>query len=142
LVQKLDGVDPDQCLATLEAYNESIDTRVRFDPTRKDGLRTHGVVPPKSNWANRLDEPPFEAFAVTCGVTFTFGGVAVNTSGQVLDMDGQRIPHLYSCGEMVGGLFYFNYPSGTGLSWGAVLGREAGRTAAAERELTPLPARG
>jgi tricarballylate dehydrogenase len=133
LVQKLDGVDAEACLKTLEAYNASIDTSVPFDPTRKDGLTTSGVAPAKSNWANRLDEPPFEAFAVTCGVTFTFGGIAVNTRGQVLDVDGDPIPHLYSCGEMVGGLFYFNYPSGTGLSWGAVLGREAGRAAAGER---------
>jgi tricarballylate dehydrogenase len=31
---------------------------------------------------------------------------------------------------MVGGLFHFNYPGGTGLVSGAVFGRIAGRSAA------------
>ena len=84
---------------------------------------------PKSNWANTLDTPPFEAFAVTCGITFTFGGVHVDDTGQVIDSDGHELPGLWACGEMAGGLFYFNYPGGTGLTWGSVLGRIAGSAA-------------
>jgi tricarballylate dehydrogenase len=89
-----------------------------------------GLDIPKSNWANRLDQPPFEAYAVTCGITFTFGGVRIDTSAAVQDRDGRPIPGLYSAGEMVGGLFYFNYPGGTGLMTGAVFGRIAGTSAA------------
>ena len=87
------------------------------------------VARPKSNWANTLDEPPFEAFAVTCGITFTFGGLRIDTSGRVLDSDLIVIPGLYAAGELVGGLFYFNYPGGAGLMSGAVFGRLAGDTA-------------
>jgi tricarballylate dehydrogenase len=80
----------------------------------------------------RIDEPPFEAYAVSVGVTFTFGGVRVDTSAQVLNTEGERIPGLYAAGEMVGGIFCFNYPAGTGLTSGAVFGRLAGSGAASE----------
>ena len=86
---------------------------------------------PKSNWAITIEEPPFEAYAVTCGLTFTFGGVKIDTSARVIDTDGLPIPGLYAAGEMVGGIFYFNYPGGTGLTNGAVFGRIAGTTAGA-----------
>ena len=69
------------------------------------------------------------AFGVTCGITFTFGGVRVDKNAQVIDTDGEVIPGLYAAGEMVGGLFYFNYPGGTGLMSGAVFGRIAGAAA-------------
>jgi len=131
LADKLDGVDSSKLLTTLKAYNESIDSEVPFNPNIKDGRRTIGVSPPKSNWANAIDEPPFQAFAVTCGVTFTFGGLRIApTSAQVLNMDYEPIQGLFACGELVGGLFFFNYPGGTGLTAGSVLGRAAGKHAA------------
>lgn len=129
LVAKLEDVDPAQALATLEAYNAAIRTDIAFDPNVKDGRRTEGLEIPKSNWANTLDEPPFEAYAVTCGITFTFGGLRIATDAQVLDVDLAPIPGLYAAGEMVGGLFYENYPGGTGLMAGAVFGRIAGDSA-------------
>ena len=85
---------------------------------------------PKSNWANPIDTPPFEGYAVTCGITFTFGGLRIKTDGQVLDTNHEPIPGLYAAGEMVGGLFYFNYPGATGLTSGAIFGRLAGKSAA------------
>ena len=94
------------------------------------GLRcTVGLAVPKSNWAIAIEEPPFEAYAVTCGLTFTFGGLKIDTSARVIDTDGLPIPGLYAAGEMVGGIFYFNYPGGSGLTNGAVFGRIAGTTA-------------
>ena len=81
---------------------------------------------PKSNWANALDTPPYVAFGVTCGITFTFGGLHVDAQTRVLDQAGEPIGGLYAAGELVGGLFYFNYPGGTGLTSGAVFGRAAG----------------
>jgi tricarballylate dehydrogenase len=84
---------------------------------------------PKSNWANPLDTPPFEAYAVTCGVTFTFGGLKIDAGARVIDSDGAPIPGLYAAGELVGGLFYNNYPGGSGLIAGAVFGRIAGESA-------------
>ena len=132
LATKLEGVDAQAFLATVRAFNEAVMTEVPFDHSVKDGRGTRGVEPPKSNWAQRLDTSPFEAYATTCGVTFTFGGVRIAPdNGQVVDLVGAAIPGLYAAGEMVGGLFYFNYPSGTGLVSGAVFGRLAGTSAAA-----------
>jgi tricarballylate dehydrogenase len=131
LVEKLDGVDPAKALESINAYNTAVRTDVPFDPNVKDGRGTKGLAVPKSNWANTLDSPPYEAYAVTCGVTFTFGGVKIDREGRVLDTDSAVIPGLYAAGEMVGGLFYFNYPGGTGLMAGSVFGRLAGTSAGA-----------
>ena len=131
LVQKLDDVNPVKALETIKAYNAAVTKDVKFDPNVKDGRKTVGLAINKSNWANTIDEGPFEAYAVTCGVTFTFGGVKIDTEGQVSDQDGKVIPGLHAAGEVIGGLFYFNYPGGTGLMAGSVFGRLAGNTAGA-----------
>ena len=85
--------------------------------TVKDGRRTEGLAVDKTNWA------------VTTGITFTFGGVKVNNRGQVVTNAQDPIPGLYAAGEMVGGPFYHNYPGGSGLSPGMVFGRLAGNSA-------------
>jgi tricarballylate dehydrogenase len=132
LASKLEGVDPQGFLRTVQAFNAAVRADVPFNHAAKDGRGTTGIEPPKSNWANPLDTPPFEAYAVTCGITFTFGGLRVAPeTAQVLDLGFEPIPGLYAAGEMVGGLFYFNYPAGTGLVSGAVFGRIAGNAAGA-----------
>ena len=130
LVAQLDDVDVKAALATIRAYNQSVQTDVPFNPNIKDGRGTEGLAVPKTNWANRLDEPPFEAFAITCGITFTFGGLRIARDGNVMDLDMKPIMGLYAAGEMVGGLFYGNYPGGTGLMSGSVFGRISGAAAA------------
>ncbi len=130
LVTKLDDVDPTQALETIKAFNAAVRKDITFNPTIKDGRCTEGITPAKTNWANAIDEPPFEAYAVTCGITFTFGGLRITPDAQVLDVDKHVIPGLYACGELVGGLFYGNYPGGTGLTSGAVFGKIAGTSAA------------
>ena len=129
LASKLEDVNHAKALETMKAYNAAVMAEVPFNPNVKDGRGTRGLVVNKSNWANTLDEPPFEAYAVTCGITFTFGGVKIDTSARVIDTDGAPIPGLFAAGEMVGGIFYFNYPGGTGLMNGAVFGRIAGDSA-------------
>jgi tricarballylate dehydrogenase len=131
LVAQLDGMKREACLATIAAFNASVRTDIPYDPGKKDGRCTQGLAIPKSNWALAIAEPPFEAYAVTCGITFTFGGLRVDADCCVLDEGGQRIEGLLAAGEMVGGLFYFNYPGGAGLMSAAVFGRIAGRSAAA-----------
>lgn len=122
------GVDPQTLTTTVADYNASIDTSVQWDPTVKDG-RTADTTPVKSNWATPLTQGPFYAYAVTCGITFTFGGLKSDTHGRVLDAQGEAIPGLYVCGEMLGGLFSANYPGGSGLAAGVVFGRRAGTLA-------------
>lgn len=135
LASQMEGIDFERFLNTVATFNTAIDTDVPFDPTVKDGRRTHGLSIDKTNWATTLDTPPFEAYAVTCGITFTFGGVRITPErAEVLNTDGHPIPNLYAAGEIVGGLFYDNYPGGSGLTAGAVFGRIAG-THAARRAL-------
>jgi tricarballylate dehydrogenase len=129
LASKLVDVDAAKALETIRTYNRAVMTEAPFDPNVKDGRGTQGLGIPKSNWANRIDEPPFEAYAVTCGITFTFGGLKIDTSARVIDGEGAPIPGLFAAGELVGGIFYFNYPGGTGLMNGAVFGRIAGASA-------------
>jgi tricarballylate dehydrogenase len=96
----------------------------------KDGRATAGLPVNKSNWANPLTEGPFLAFQVTCGVTFTFGGLRITPQAEVVSAEGTVMPGLFACGEIIGGLFYHNYPGGTGLTAGSVFGRIAGTNAA------------
>jgi tricarballylate dehydrogenase len=122
------GIAPSRLAATVAAFNASIDVTVPFDPAVKDGRRAMLALP-KSNWAVPLETPPFYAFAVTCGITFTFGGLRGDVDGRVLDTTGAPIEGLFVCGEMFGGLFWGNYPGGTGLAAGMVFGRRAGAAA-------------
>jgi len=130
LVTKLEGVNAERCLKTIAEYNKAVRQDVAFNPVILDGRGTTGLAIPKSNWANVIDTPPFHAYAITCGITFTFGGVRISPRAAVQSVAGRDVPGLYAAGEMVGGLFYFNYPSGTGLVSGAVFGRIAGTEAA------------
>jgi len=130
LGEKMEGVDAARFVRTVREFNDAIETEVPFNPAEKDHRGTRGLAVEKSNWANPLDTPPFVAYQTTCGITFTFGGLRIDTDGRVLDEDEAPIPGLFAAGELVGGLFYFNYPGGTGLTSGAVFGRIAGRSAA------------
>lgn len=130
LVEQLDDVDTESCLTEINAFNAAVKKDIPFNPNVKDARCTEGLLINKTNWANTIDEPPFEAYAVTCGITFTFGGLRVNTEAQVLDTDLRPMPGLYAAGELVGGIFYSNYPGGTGLMSGSVFGKIAGTSAA------------
>lgn len=129
LAHKLEGVDPEGFLKTVREYNAAVRTDIPFNPNIKDGRCTVGLKINKTNWANTINEPPFEAYAVTCGITFTFGGLRINGKAEVQDTAEKTIPGLYAAGELVGGLFYFNYPGGSGLMAGSVFGKIAGEQA-------------
>ena len=130
LVKKLDHVDQKQALKTIQNYNAAVDDTRSFDPTILDGKSTKGLSLNKTNWANKLDTPPFKAYPVTCGITFTYGGLKTNDQAGVLDEEDKPINGLYACGELVGGVFFYGYPGGSGLTSGSVFGRIAGYAAA------------
>jgi tricarballylate dehydrogenase len=123
------GIDGERLERTVREFNAAI-RPAPFDPSIKDGRATEGIAPAKSNWALALEQPPFTAFPVTCGITFTFGGVRVDEQARVLDQGGRPLAGLYAAGELVGGLFFHNYPGGSGLTAGSVYGRRAGYAAA------------
>ncbi|BCW80516.1 tricarballylate dehydrogenase [Arthrobacter sp. NicSoilC5] len=127
LAQKA-GISPEGLEETVQGFNASITEDAPFDPNVKDGRRAD-TRPPKSNWARSISTGPFYAFPVTCGITFTFGGLKTDTWGRVLTEDAEPLEGLYACGEALGGLFSGNYPGGSGLAAGAVFGRRAGSIA-------------
>lgn len=130
LAEKLEGVDPAGFLRTVREFNAACKTDIPFDPNVRDGRRTEGLAIDKSNWANPIDTPPFHAYHVTTGITFTFGGLKITQNAEVESEFNGTIGGLYAAGEIVGGLFVHNYASGTGLMSGATFGRIAGRSAA------------
>jgi tricarballylate dehydrogenase len=129
LAKKLPGLDWANVVTTVSEFNEAVGDR-SFDPSKHDGKCTHGISPVKSNWAQRLDTPPYYAFPVACGITFTFGGVGISENGEVRETSGNVISGLFAAGEITGGSFFNNYPGGSGLMKGAVFGRLAGTSAA------------
>jgi tricarballylate dehydrogenase len=133
LCAKMDGIAPQGARATLDTYNDAVMDDVAFDPTLLDGKGTRGLALAKSNWAQKIDTPPFKAYPVTGGITFTYGGLKVSDVGAVLRDDDTAIDGLFACGEMVGGVFYEGYPGGSGLTSGAVFGRLAGQRAALKK---------
>ena len=122
------GIDATGLRATVDDFNQSVDRTARYDPTVLDGRRA-GTTPPKSNWAVGLEQPPFSCFPVVCGITFTYGGLASDEDGRVLNEEGTAIPGLFVAGELMGGLFWGGYPGGAGLAAGQVFGRRAGSNA-------------
>lgn len=131
LIARLQGVDGARLKQTIAEYNAACDPAAPFNPAVKDGKATRGLAVPKSNWANPIATPPFTAFEVTCGITCTFAGVAIDEEACVRGEDGLPMRGLYACGEMVGGLYHERYPGGAGLTSGTVFGRVAGAAAAA-----------
>jgi tricarballylate dehydrogenase len=131
LCQQMEGVNAQRALDEIKTYNAAVQHDNKFYMAIKDGRRTVGLKIDKTNWANTIADPPFEAYAVTCGVTFSFGGLKITNDAEVEDTAGKPIPGLFAAGELVGGIFYHNYPGGTGLTNGSVFGKIAGTTAAA-----------
>ncbi|CAJ50874.1 putative dehydrogenase, partial [Bordetella avium 197N] len=130
LVAQFDGVDAPRLLQTLKAFNDAVDRSLPFNPAVLDGRCTRGLAVNKSNWALPLEQGPFVAYEVSCGITCTYAGVAITPQAEVLDEEGFPMPGLYAAGEMVGGLYFSKYPGGAGLTSGSVFGRIAGQHAA------------
>lgn len=128
-------------LQTLHEYNSAVQQHrkeysdLKWDPAVKDGLSTQSSTMSlplqKSNWALPIVKGPFLAVKVACGITFTFGGLAISPeTAAVLSENDEPIPGLFCTGEMVGNLYYNNYPGGSGLTAGTVFGMKAGAEAA------------
>ena len=124
------GADPDALTRTVDSFNAEAHED-EYKPRNLDGLSTETLGPPKSNWAIRLDAPPFTAFTVTGGITYTYGGLRIDRDGRVLGSNERPISGLYAAGEIVGGIFYHNSLRAAGLMHGSVFGRAAGAHAGA-----------
>jgi tricarballylate dehydrogenase len=128
LAKKTD-IDPENLVKTVTEFNKAVQPG-EFNPVIRDGKGTKGITPPKSNWARKIDTLPYTAYAITTGITFSFGGLKVDKDARILNSEGKPIQNLYATGEMVGGSFYYNYAMGSGITKNVVLGRIAGYNAA------------
>nr|WP_246206125.1 FAD-dependent tricarballylate dehydrogenase TcuA [Propylenella binzhouense] len=126
------GVNADVLEATVAEFNQAVSDDRPFDPTKRDGRHTVGIDPPKTNWASRIEKPPFRAYPVTGGIAFTFGGLEITADGQVVAITGHPIPGLYAVGDITG-IFFHNYPSCSGQTRNAVFARRTTRHAVASR---------
>lgn len=126
------GIDPSALSQTLRDYNAACPSgqgSANYDPLKIDGVATNGLQPPKSNWSLPIDRGPYMAYPIISANVFTFGGLKVNASGQVLDTDGYPMPNLYAAGEVIG-MYYTNYAGATSVLKGLVFGRLAAQAIA------------
>lgn len=133
LAEKL-GIPVGNLVKTISDYNEAANKpggnnnwyKMTGEP---EDMHTEGLPLAKSSCAYRLDTPPYYAYAVSCGITFTYGGLKTNRRAQVLDSNDWPIEGLYASGEIIGGIFFHNYAGATGQLSGAVFATIAGKNA-------------
>ncbi len=128
LAEKL-GLDPEKLEETVNQFNAACDRETEFNTAITDGKSATGIEPPKSNWANPIETPPFYGFPMMANLTFTYGGVKTDTDARVLSTNGVPIPGLYAAGEMTG-VFYHEYPPATSVLRSLTFGRIAGTNVA------------
>ncbi|MDB6095116.1 MAG: FAD-binding dehydrogenase [Verrucomicrobia bacterium] len=129
LAQQL-GLDPIQLEATVAQYNSAV-AAGSFNPRVLDDCHTDGLVPPKSHWARRIDTPPYYAYPLRPGITFTYLGIRIDEQARALTTDGGAMTNLFAAGEiMSGNILGEGYLAGFGMTLGSVFGRIAGKEAA------------
>jgi tricarballylate dehydrogenase len=131
LAQQME-IEPDALVATVREFNQAIEREAAYDPGRLDGRGTRGLDPPKSNWALSIEQPPFFAYPMRPGITFTYLAVGVDERARVLREDGRPFANIFAAGEVMAGNVLINgYLAGIGMTIGSVFGRIAGEEAAA-----------
>jgi tricarballylate dehydrogenase len=116
---------------TVNGFNAAVQPGT-FDDKILDDCRTEGLAPPKSHWARRIETPPFYAYPVRPGITFTYLGTRVNKEARMLMQGGKPSANMFAAGEiMAGNVLGRGYAAGIGMTIGSVFGRIAGREAAA-----------
>ena len=124
------GLDAAALEATVAGFNRSVRPGT-FDHTVLDDCATEGLDPPKTHWARALDTPPFFAWPLRPGITFTYLGVGVDERARMLMDDGKPSPNMFAAGEiMAGNVLGKGYLAGIGMAIGTTFGRIAGEEAA------------
>ncbi len=124
------NLNSEALIKTIDNYNNHLSLG-KFDPSILDDCKTFDLVPPKSHWALPINEPPFYAYSLKPGITFTYLSVKINKKAQVLTTDNEPFENVFAAGEiMSGNILSKGYMAGTGLTIGTVFGILAGRGAA------------
>ena len=131
LANKIKITDKENFINNINTFNKAVQSG-NYNPHKLDGKKVKNIFPSRSNWALPLDNPPYLAYPVICGMTFCYGGLKTSINGELINKNGDIINGLYAVGEMLGGLWYNNYPSGGGMMAGAVFGKKAGKHASSK----------
>jgi tricarballylate dehydrogenase len=124
------GIDAGRLQRTVDEFNSAVRAGT-FDHTLLDDCRTEGLAPAKSHWARPIDTPPYFAYPLRPGLTFTYLGVAINERAEVIFEDGKPSGNVFAAGEiMAGNVLGQGYLAGIGMAIGTTFGRIAGREAA------------
>ena len=124
------GLDAAALERTVAGFNASVRPGT-FDHTKLDDCATEGLAPPKTHWARRIDTPPFFAYPLRPGITFTYLGVGVDDKARMLMSDGKPSANVFAAGEiMAGNVLGKGYLAGIGMAIGTTFGRIAGEEAA------------
>jgi len=129
LASKL-GLDGEKLEQTINTFNNACQPG-EFDIEKLDGLKTKGLDSNKTNWARKIDKPPYYGYPLRPGITFTYLGLKINDKAQIFRGDEQPIPNIFAAGEiMAGNILGQGYLAGTGMTIGTIFGRIAGEEAA------------
>ncbi len=124
------GLDPETLDRTIQEYNQAV-IPGQFDHTELDDCRTEGLDINKTHWARTIDQPPFSAYSLRPGITFTYLGVGVDERAQMQMADGTPSKNVFAAGEiMAGNVLGQGYLAGIGMTIGSVFGHIAGKEAA------------
>jgi tricarballylate dehydrogenase len=124
------SVPPDALQATVDAFNDAVRPGT-FNHALLDDCRTEGLNPNKTHWAQRIDTPPFWAYPLRPGITFTYLGLTVDERARVSMHDGTPAANICAAGEiMAGNILRRGYIAGVGMTIGTVFGWIAGKEAA------------
>jgi succinate dehydrogenase/fumarate reductase flavoprotein subunit len=124
---------PEPALAqTVAQYNAAVERKAldELDPPRSDDL---GHI-----WGSKalpIRQPPFYAVPLCAGITYTMGGLAIDTQARVQHQSGRPIEGLYAAGGTIGGLEggpLVGYSGGLAkaLTFGKIAGESIGRALA------------
>jgi tricarballylate dehydrogenase len=123
-------LDPAALESTVLDFNAAVRPG-RFDHTILDDCCTENITPPKTHWARKIETPPYLAYPVRPGITFTYLGTRVNKQARMLMQDGKPSANMFAAGEiMAGNVLGKGYAAGIGMTIGSVFGRVAGWEAA------------
>ncbi len=122
------GLDPATLETTIRQFNAATDAAGDIPLNER---HTTGLAPPKTRGAVALTAPPFFAYPLRPGVTFTHYGVAVDDQLRVLRNNGTAERNVFAAGMiMAANVLGDGYLAGLGVTLATVFGRLAGEAAA------------
>ena len=113
------NIDPATLADTLQKWNQYVADQKDPDFDRTTGMDAD------------LSQAPYYAIKIAPGIHHTMGGVKIDTSARVIDVNGNPIPGLFAAGEVTGGVHGGNRIGGNAVADIVVFGNIASQSAVA-----------